>query len=956
MRGNNPLVFVVSLAFAALGSVHAAEVPRAGVSLLARGSRRHHAAGHRSRRHRVATVAQEDQMRALKAQQPAPVVQTAFLVVQQHWEEPYNPTDMNLADALQLVPTAVSDSFSSYLSSPSSSGADEVLKELNDVYRHAFNEKDALGLSCLDKKESMMKDVTRARQALTDVERQIAHLDQTATSLDEGVERALAEIESLRVHYWAERDTCAKNRKKMQENVKLLSSDLAQVQKLVQDTTTGCNSGGGTPPEITECSLPDGSYLTTFRESALQSRIANMSSIVERLVTLHLDYSIKGSAPAAASFLEVARRTHHRRVDSRLRRHKLIRRRRGNAKNTRKRYWTRTYSRGSRLYRVSKVHGHNNGRRLLVRTRHGAAQRQVHGLNSRHHLLVRKRRVAAKRQVQRRHNAAKRVTARKTSALNLRSGSVDGDKAHGQTNAHHLLATQHEEQADSQAQGLPSEWCAAARPPHCSAFADSMNTLQGNVRDLINDLEAEGDQQVRHCEDTLKAYDIKVKALKVESADASTTLASTMAHKSELGSLRAERVREVDDAEHDLDQEVDRCVNQLGDVNTTLCSVKRLYTELQTSSGGVSGIFAGDYLMSDWRRGSCSKTCEGGVMNLTRDVLRGPSDHSRAPPLHIMRSCNEDPCPVNAIMGMWQDWSVCTRACGGGTRTRYRKVMKQAANGGWPPRSTVHDQSCNKQPCDQDCFLAEWTTWSNCSKACNGGHQVRVKKVFRPALGEGSCPAPDSDERREVTKCAEQLCQETNPPLACASNVDVLLVLDSSGSVSSQGFDHVKTFAEEVAQRIVETPTGATAGAQVGVLTFADGTTVVQELTAQTSALKNSISGLQWDRTATNMGEALTTAADKIQFTARENVPKFVVVVTDGMPESAYIVGQEARRLRELKTRLMFVIVGDTMSEIALRRWSSWPYRENVVKVDDWASLNSLKATELVANICPVLT
>merc|ERR1719356_1828295 len=58
-------------------------------------------------------------------------------------------------------------------------------------------------------------------------------------------------------------------------------------------------------------------------------------------------------------------------------------------------------------------------------------------------------------------------------------------------------------------------------------------------------------------------------------------------------------------------------------------------------------------------------------------------------------------------------------------------------HGGDPCGDTSETKACNTQGCEQDCMLASWTSWSKCSKDCDGGTKKRQKFVFKQAQGAG---------------------------------------------------------------------------------------------------------------------------------------------------------------------------------------------------------------------------
>ena len=91
--------------------------------------------------------------------------------------------------------------------------------------------------------------------------------------------------------------------------------------------------------------------------------------------------------------------------------------------------------------------------------------------------------------------------------------------------------------------------------------------------------------------------------------------------------------------------------------------------------------------------------------------------------------------PADCVFGDWDNWSSCTKTCGGGTQTRVRKVTQKEANGG-KCDNAPQSQACNTQGCPVDCQVSGW---SGCSKSCGGGTQTRTITV-QPQNGGAGCP------------------------------------------------------------------------------------------------------------------------------------------------------------------------------------------------------------------------
>merc|ERR1719171_1556868 len=62
-------------------------------------------------------------------------------------------------------------------------------------------------------------------------------------------------------------------------------------------------------------------------------------------------------------------------------------------------------------------------------------------------------------------------------------------------------------------------------------------------------------------------------------------------------------------------------------------------------------------------------------------------------------ACNEQPCPVECVMGDWEEWASCTADCAGGTKTRERVVEVAAQHGGEECGDTTETIPCNLFAC-----------------------------------------------------------------------------------------------------------------------------------------------------------------------------------------------------------------------------------------------------------------
>lgn len=186
------------------------------------------------------------------------------------------------------------------------------------------------------------------------------------------------------------------------------------------------------------------------------------------------------------------------------------------------------------------------------------------------------------------------------------------------------------------------------------------------------------------------------------------------------------------------------------------------------------------------------------------------------------------------------------------------------------------------------------------------------------------------------------------------------MAVDTSGSMGSVGLADAKQFAEAVATRMqfgeADASTGAAALARMGAVQFGASAAVAQALTADKAEFSEGLAAITWQPSETNMGEALAVAGDMLEHHGRVRTQPVIVVITDGMPMSAYILSTEADKLRQRGVRLTFVLVGPGVSRRAVERWASWPAQENVVAAHSFAALREeAMVTALLANLCPSL-
>ncbi|XP_060774363.1 semaphorin-5B-like isoform X1 [Neoarius graeffei] len=95
--------------------------------------------------------------------------------------------------------------------------------------------------------------------------------------------------------------------------------------------------------------------------------------------------------------------------------------------------------------------------------------------------------------------------------------------------------------------------------------------------------------------------------------------------------------------------------------------------------------------------------------------------------------------PLTPVQGVtwlpWETWSSCSKECSRGFRTRKRLCVTSDGKSsvflcsGMP----VEYQDCNTQPCPVKGAWTCWSSWSECSTSCGGGHYQRTRTCSNPA-------------------------------------------------------------------------------------------------------------------------------------------------------------------------------------------------------------------------------
>lgn len=157
----------------------------------------------------------------------------------------------------------------------------------------------------------------------------------------------------------------------------------------------------------------------------------------------------------------------------------------------------------------------------------------------------------------------------------------------------------------------------------------------------------------------------------------------------------------------------------------------------------------------------CPVTCGGGIQNQYRTCTDPPPSHGGkncSGEGILTRPCNEEPCPVDGKWADWGDWELCSVTCAGGKQNRFRTCTNPPPRFGGRDCSGVGQdvRSCNEDPCPIDGRWTRWGTWEPCPVSCGGGIQLSKRSCTNPAPAFGGDDCEGESVR--LRSCNERGC------------------------------------------------------------------------------------------------------------------------------------------------------------------------------------------------------
>jgi len=208
-------------------------------------------------------------------------------------------------------------------------------------------------------------------------------------------------------------------------------------------------------------------------------------------------------------------------------------------------------------------------------------------------------------------------------------------------------------------------------------------------------------------------------------------------------------------------------------------------------------------------------------------------------------------------------------------------------------------------------------------------------------------------ERLESKPCNQFVCQRQvgKATLTCESEVDVILVIDGSGSLGPSGW----TASVKAAAMLARGFGGSKKLVKLAVLLFSSRSQWVTHFTDDTEGAAKKIEGLKFPSKWTMTANALWTARSELSL-GRADAQSVVIVITDGRPMSmrnTWIASWYLRR----QARLMWVPVTRWAPVSTMKHWASHPVSENFLPLQNFNDLtNPDKLDLIISDVCPELS
>jgi len=181
----------------------------------------------------------------------------------------------------------------------------------------------------------------------------------------------------------------------------------------------------------------------------------------------------------------------------------------------------------------------------------------------------------------------------------------------------------------------------------------------------------------------------------------------------------------------------------------------------------------------------------------------------------------------------------------------------------------------------------------------------------------------------------------------CKAALELVLLIDGSGSVSPSDFTLMKQFANEVVKQF----SIGNDEVHVSIIQFSDRAYTHIDLSPSMSDVQRAISGMTQVRSSTNMDAGLKAAYSSIITKGRSGVNTAVVMFTDGVPDAGNDPVAVANNMKKNNIDIFTVGVGNGVDPILLKKIASEPIERHAFLAASFSELQKLLSS-LVSVTC----
>lgn len=484
-------------------------------------------------------------------------------------------------------------------------------------------------------------------------------------------------------------------------------------------------------------------------------------------------------------------------------------------------------------------------------------------------------------------------------------------------------------------QDLPVEPNSCKLTAHkCAAMHDVAAEVAGEIADSQARLKASSAATRDACQEEELFGKNQLAMETSQASDRSRELGEATLKAGQVGDMTIQKDAERQQMQKELKAITGKCTVEIKDIlYGKMCALQKVRDSLQILAGRTE--LPEDCQVTDWEEGVCSATCGGGMKTMNRKVTLSPKGGAECPPLALTVHCGETACPKDCEVSGWSNFSACSARCDGGVQERNRHVTQNPIGNGVACPHLVDMRLCNSESCTSDCEFLQWTAWGSCSKACDAGSKSRSRGLRDE--GKASCPSADHKDRLEFQECNKDACAAGNDVRCAGDPMDMVLLLDASGSMTQEGFATIKSLSQE----LVRYYNPSANGTKLSIASFAKEATAIAGLSENSDALQSSIaSNLQWLQGPGNAASGISRAATLMANGGRKTASSVVLMVTDGRLVDPYLARQAAERLKKSGVRLAFALVGaDARNIELLKSMASLPKEDNFIKLPHFDKL-----------------